>query len=137
MASLTEYSFKAKIVSREYHVYKETTFNNVNPLVPDVLTSLLKFSCLEQMTFDKIKNFVDSLYDYEYSGVNDKESSHEEEAAIVHKIDQSKPVNHTVADQSKLVSYTDSSREEEEDLHVDVNFDQPIDLVLINFLFLK
>ena len=98
---------------------------------------MLKFLCPEQKTFDKIKNFVDFLYDYQYSGVNDKESSHEEEAAIVHKIDQSKPVNHTVADQSKLVSYTDSSREEEEDLHVDVNFDEPIDLALINFLFLK
>ena len=34
------------------------------------------------------------------------------------------------ADQSKLVSYTDSSSEKEEDLHVDVNFDEPIDLVI-------
>ena len=34
-----------------------------------------------------------------------------------------------MADQSKLVSYTDSSGEEE-DLHVDVNFDEPIDLAL-------
>ena len=47
-----------------------------------------------------------------------------------------KPVSHTVADQLKLVSYTDSSSEEE-DLHVDVNFDEPIDLPLINFLLLK
>ena len=31
------------------------------------------------------------------------------------------------ADQSKLVTYTDSS-EEEEHLHADVNFDEPIDL---------
>ena len=31
---------------------------------------------------------------------------------------------------SKLVSYTDSSNEEEEDLHVDVNFDEPIDLAI-------
>ena len=78
------------------------------------------------MTFDKIKNFVDSLYDYEYSGVNDKENSDEEEAAIV-----------TETDQSKLVSYTDSSSEEE-DLHVDVNFDEPIDLIINWFsVFLK
>ena len=35
----------------------------------------------------------------------------------------------TTADQSKLVSYTDSSSEEE-DPHVDVNFDEPVDLVI-------
>ena len=35
----------------------------------------------------------------------------------------------TAADQSKLVSYTDCSREEE-DFHVDVNFDEPIDLAI-------
>ena len=69
---------------------------------------LLKFLCPEQKTFEKMKNFVDSLYDYDYSGVNDEESSDEEETAIV-----------TETDQSKLVSYTDSSSEEEEDLHVE------------------
>ena len=31
-----------------------------------------------------MKNFVDSLYDYDYSGVNDEESSDEEEAATAH-----------------------------------------------------
>ena len=35
----------------------------------------------------------------------------------------------TTTDQSKLASYTDSSSEEE-DLHVDVNFDEPIDLAI-------
>ena len=67
-----------------------------------------------------MKNFVDSLYDYDQSGVNDEETSYEEEAAIVIEIDQSKPVSHMVADQSKLVSYIHSSSEEEEDPHVDV-----------------
>ena len=43
--------------------------------------------------------------------------------------DQSKPVSQTAADQSKLVSYTDSSNEEE-DLHIDANFDEPIDLAI-------
>ena len=71
--------------------------------------------------FEKMKNFVDSLYDYNYGGVNDKESSDEKEAAIVTETDQSKLVSHIVADQSKLVSYTDISSEEEEDLNVDVN----------------
>ena len=36
-----------------------------------------------------------------------------------------------MADQSKLVSYTDRSTEEEgEDPHADVNFDEPIDLAI-------
>ena len=41
----------------------------------------------------------------------------------------------TAADQSKIVSYTDrtSSEEEEKDLHVDVDFDELIDLS-VNFL---
>ena len=43
---------------------------------------------------------------------------------------------HTAADQSKLVSYTDSSSEEE-DLHVLVNFDEPIDLAINQFSIFK
>ena len=86
-------------------------------------------SCPEQKTFEKMKNFVDSLYDYEYNGVNDEENSDEEEAAIVIETDQAKPSSHTAADQSKLVSYADSSSEEE-DLHVDINSDGPLDLVI-------
>ena len=54
--------------------------------------------------------------------ISDEESSDDEEDAIVIETDQSKPVSQTAADQSKLVSYTDSSNEEE-DLHIDVNFD--------------
>ena len=76
-----------------------------------------------------MKNFVDSLYDHDYSGVKDEESSDEEEAEIVIKTDQSKPVSYTASDQSKLVSYIDSCSEEE-DLHVDVNFDESIDLAI-------
>ena len=39
--------------------------------------------------------------------------------------------NFMAADQSKLVSHTDrSSEEEEEDLHFDVNFDEPIELAI-------
>ena len=92
---------------------------------------LLKFLCSEQDTFEKMKKSFDSLYDFYCSGVNDKESSDKEEAAIVIETDQSKPVSHTEPDQSKLVSYTDSSgTEEEKDLHVDVNFDEPIDLAI-------
>ena len=63
-----------------------------------------------------MKNFVDSLYDYDRSGVKDKESSDEEEAAIVIENDQSKPVSRNSG--------------EEEDLHVEVNFDEPVDLAI-------
>ena len=42
-----------------------------------------------------MKKSVDSIYDYDYSGVNDEESSDKEEAAIVTETDQSKPVSHT------------------------------------------
>ena len=37
-------------------------------------------------------------------------SSDEKEAAIVSETDHSKPVSHMVADEPKLVSYTDSRR---------------------------
>ena len=65
---------------------------------------LLKLSCPEQKTFEKIKNFVDSLYDCDCSGINDDESSDGEEAEITIETDQ-----------SNLVSYTDSSSKEEEE----------------------
>ena len=91
---------------------------------------LLKFLRPKQKTFEKMKNFVDSLYDYDCSRVNDEESSDEEEAATVIETDQSKPVGHTLADQSKLVSYIDIGSDEEEDLQVDVNFDEPIHLTI-------
>ena len=42
-----------------------------------------------------------------------------------------------MADQSKLVSYTDSSNEKEEDLHVDVNFDEPTDMGINQFSAFK
>ena len=43
----------------------------------------------------------------------------------------------TAADQSKLVSYTNSSSEEEKDLYVDVSFDEPLTWPLINFSVFK
>ena len=63
-----------------------------------------------------------------YRGAKNEESSNKEVAAIVIENDQSKPVSHTATSQSKLVSYTDISIEGEEDIHVDVNFEEPIDL---------
>ena len=41
----------------------------------EILLLLLKFSCPEQKTSEKMKNFVDSLHDYDYNVVNDEESS--------------------------------------------------------------
>ena len=72
-----------------------------------------------------------SLYDYDYSGVNDGDSSNEEEATIVIETDQS--VSHKQWVTRRLVSYTDSSSEE--DVHVDVNFDEPTDVVINCLLF--
>ena len=94
-----------------------------------LISSCLNFRARNK-TFEKTKNFVDCLYDYNYSGVNDEENSDEEEAAIATETGQSKWVSQTAADQSKLVSHTDSSREAEEDLHVEVNSDEPIDLAV-------
>ena len=85
-----------------------------------------------------MKNFVNSPYDYDYSEVNNEEIS-DEEAAFVIETDQSKLVSNTAADESKLIK-TYSCSEEEEDLHADVIFNEPIDQLtwpLINFLFLK
>ena len=76
----------------------------------------------------KKRNFPHSLYDYEYSGVNDEESSDKEVASVI-ETDHSQSVSHTADDHSKLVSYNDCSSEEE-DLHVDINFDEPTDLAI-------
>ena len=91
---------------------------------------LVKFLSPEQKTLQKMKKNVDCLYDYDCKGLNNKESSDEEEAAIVIETSQLKPVSHPAADQLKMVSYTDSSSEEEEDLQADVSFDEPIDLAI-------
>ena len=69
-------------------------------------------------TEDFLKNEkLNSLYGYDYNGVNDKESNDEEEAPILiqnqTKSDQTKSVSHMAGDPSKLVSYTNSSSEEE------------------------
>ena len=85
------------------------------------------YVCRKNMFHPEQKTFVDSLYDYDYSGVNEEESSGEE-AATVTETDHAKPVSHTAADQSKLVSYTDSISEQ--DIHVDINFNEPTDLVI-------
>ena len=78
-------------------------------------------------TEDVWKNFIDCLYDYSYSGVNGKDSSDEKQAGIFIETDQSKPVSHTVADQSKLIIYTDRSSEA---VSGSGNFDEPIDLTI-------
>ena len=79
-----------------------------------------------QLFFLLNKNQITKIF-IDYSGVNDEVGS--DEAAIIIETDQSRPVSHTGADQLKLVSNTDSSSEEE-DLHVDVNFDEPTDLAI-------
>ena len=101
--------YKLNIVHRPFHlvVWKFRGFLNFHA---------------QNRRVEKLKNFVDSLYDYDHCGVKKEENSDKKEAAIVTGTDQSRPVSHTAADQSKWVG----SSEEEEDLHVDVNFDEPI-----------
>ena len=78
-----------------------------------------------------LKPFIDiSLSSLSVVQIDNPPRSDEKEAAIVIKTDQSKPVSHTAAGQSKLVSYTESSSEEEEEPYVEVNFDEPIDLAI-------
>ena len=81
-----------------------------------------------------MKKSVDSIYDYDYSGVNDEESSDKEEAAIVTETDQSKPVSHTVADQS--VSLTVVVKKKKTSTLTLILMNQ-LTWSLINFLFLK
>ena len=90
----------------------------------------LNFHARKKKMFEKIKKIVDSICDYNYSGDNDEESRDKEEAAIIIENDQLKPFSDTATDQSKLVSYTDSSSKEEEDLHVDFNFDEQTDVAI-------
>ena len=71
-----------------------------------------------------MKNCVNYLYVYDNSGVNDGERYNCNWNWSV------KTFSHTAANQSNLVSYTDSGSEEKVDLHVDVNFDEPIDLAI-------
>ena len=82
-----------------------------------------------------MKKSVDSIYDYDYSGVNDEESSDKEEAAIVTETDQSKPVSHTVADQS--VSLTVVVKKKKKTSTLTLILMNQLTWSLINFLFLK
>ena len=67
---------------------------------------LLKFSCSQQKTFEKMKTFIQTLYDYNFTGtVKEEDSSDEEDETVtISMADDSKP-----DDQLKqLVSYTAS-----------------------------
>ena len=77
-------------VSRHVYYFIKTEGSFVNGSVistkyrPSLIQSgglevplLIKFSCPEQKTFEKMKKFVGSLYDYDFSGVNNEESSDE------------------------------------------------------------
>ena len=97
---VSQLNFLERVLNFLYHVFG--IYNSFsNPCTSETIYCHFLLRC------------VDSLYDYKYSGLNNEESSDEEEAAIVIETNQSKPVSHSATDQSKLVSYTDSSSEEE------------------------
>ena len=92
-----------KEISRHVYYFIETKGSFANGSVisskygPSLIPSggleiplLLKFSCISQETFGKMKNFANSLYGYDYSALNNEESSDEEKATIVIETDQSK-----------------------------------------------
>ena len=76
-----------------------------------------------------LRNFVDSLHDYEYSGANDEQGS-DEEAEIVIETDQSKPVS-----QNWPVTLTVVVKKKTSTLRL-ILMNQ-LTWQLINFLFLK
>ena len=93
---------------------------------------LLKFSCSQQKPFEKMKTFIQTLYDYNFTGTAKEEDSsdEEDETVTISMADDSQP-----DDQLKqLVSYTDSestsSDEDERPTLEEVDSDNPIEIVI-------
>ena len=178
------YSFKAKIASRGYHVFKETSWSNakegdevkveletnksskkIDPYacairaeeeyfkgwktvghIPreisrhvyffykirgrfcqwDIISTkyrtspipaggleiplLLTFSCSKAINFEKMKTFVQTLYDYKFTGtVIEEENCDDEDEIIVINESDSQTVNNC----TQLVGYSDSENEDE------------------------
>ena len=85
-----------------------------------------------------MKNFVDSLYDHDYSGVNDEESIDEEEVAVVIETDQSKSVSYTrLISQNWSVTLTVVVKEKKKTSTLTLFLMNQLTWPLISFLFLK
>ena len=71
---------------------------------------LLTFSCSKAINFEKMKTFVQTLYDYKFTGtVIEEENSDDEDEIIVIKESDSQTVNNC----TQLVDYGDSENEDE------------------------
>ena len=71
---------------------------------------LLTFSCSKAINFEKIKTFVQTLYDYKFTGtVIEEENSDDEDEIIVINESDSQTVNNC----THLVGYSDSENEDE------------------------
>ena len=121
---------RQKVVLQMVQLYQVNMVHHLFHLGDLKFRCCLNFRAYHRRCLEKWKTYANSLYGYDYSALNNEESSDEEKATIVIETDQSKWVSHTATDQSKLVSYTGSSNEEEQDLHIDVNFDEPVDLAI-------
>ena len=70
---------------------------------------LLTFSCSKAINFEKMKTFVQTLYDYKFTGtVIDKENSDDEDGIIVINESDSQTVNNC----TQLVGYNDSEKQD-------------------------
>ena len=71
---------------------------------------LLTFSCSKAISFEKMKTFVQTLYDYKFTGtVIEEENSDDEDEVIVINESDSQTVNNC----TQLVGYSDSENEDE------------------------
>ena len=71
---------------------------------------LLTFSCSKAINFEKMKKFVQTLYNYKFTGtVIEEENSDDEEEIIVINESDSQTVNNC----TQLVGYSDSENEDE------------------------
>ena len=71
---------------------------------------LLTFSCSKAINFEKMKTFVQTLYDYKFTGtvIEEENSDDEDEIIVINEID-----SQTVNNCTQLVGYSDSENEDE------------------------
>ena len=71
---------------------------------------LLTFSCSKTISFEKMKTFVQTLYDYKFTGtvIEEENSDNEDEIIIINKSE-----SQTFNNCTQLVGYSDSENEDE------------------------
>ena len=71
---------------------------------------LLMFSCSKAIKFEKMKTFVQTLYDYKFTGtaIEEENSDDEDEIIVINESD-----SQTVNNYTQLIGYSDSENEDE------------------------